>query len=104
MGTTPYLYYVLKEIHTMNTSQLSSLSLSELRSLNEAVVNMIKFKRATETSYKKRALSVGMVVKVNHPKLAGKELVVNRINRTKATLGIVGGFGSYNVPISMIEY
>ena len=88
----------------MNTAQLSSLSLSELRSLNEAVVNIIKFKRATEVSYKKRALSVGMIVKVNHPKLAGKELVVNKINRTKATLGIIGGVGSYSVPITMIEY
>jgi hypothetical protein len=52
----------------------------------------------------KRALSVGMRVKVNHPKLMGRELVVNKINRTKATLGIVGGFGSYNVPLSMIEH
>jgi hypothetical protein len=88
----------------MNISQLSSLSISELRSLNDAVVNMIKFKRATEASYMKRALSVGMRVKVNQPKLAGKELIINKINRTKATLGIVGGFGSYNVPISMIEH
>ena len=88
----------------MNISQLSSLSLSELRSLNEAVVNMIKFKRATEASLKKMELSVGMKVKVNHPKLYGRELVVNKINRTKATLGIVGGFGSYNVPLSMIEH
>ena len=32
------------------------------------------------------------------------ELVINKINRTKATLGIVGGFGSYNVPISMIQH
>ena len=87
----------------MNTSQLSSLSLSELRSLNEAVVNMIKFKRATETSYKKRALSVGMVVKVNHPRLAGKELFVNKINRTKATLSVKSG-ACYTVPISMIEH
>ena len=88
----------------MNISQLSSLSLSELRSLNEAVVNMIKFKRATEASLKKMELSVGMKVRVNHPKLYGRELVVNKINRTKATLGIVGGFGSYNVPLSMIEH
>ena len=88
----------------MNISQLSSLSLSELRSLNEAVVNMIKFKRTTEASLKKMELSIGMRVKVNHPKLMGRELVVNKINRTKATLGIIGGFGSYNVPITMIEY
>jgi len=88
----------------MNISQLSNLSLSELRSLNEAVVNMIKFKRTTEASLKKMELSIGMRVKVNHPKLMGRELVVNKINRTKATLGIIGGFGSYNVPITMIEY
>jgi hypothetical protein len=65
---------------------------------------MIKFKRATEASLKKMELSVGMRVKVNHPKLMGRELVVNKINRTKATLGVIGGFGSYNVPITMIEY
>ena len=88
----------------MNISQLSSLSISELRSLNEAVVNMIKFKRATEASYMKRALSVGMVVKVNHPKLQGRELEVVKINRTKANLRVKGGFASYNVPVSMIEY
>ena len=88
----------------MNISQLSNLSLSELRSLIEAVVNMIKFKRTTEASLKKMELSIGMRVKVNHPKLMGRELVVNKINRTKATLGIIGGFGSYNVPITMIEY
>jgi hypothetical protein len=88
----------------MNISQLSSLSISELRSLNEAVVNMIKFKRTTEASLKKMELSVGMKVRVNHPKLAGRELVVNKINRTKATLGVIGGFSSYNVPITMIEY
>jgi hypothetical protein len=88
----------------MNISELSSLSISELRSLNEAVVNMIKFKRATEASLKKMELSVGMRVRVNHPKLMGRELVVNKINRTKVTLGVIGGFSSYNVPISMIEY
>lgn len=88
----------------MNISELSSLSISELRSLNEAVVNMIKFKRTTEASLKKMELSVGMKVRVNHPKLAGRELVVNKINRTKATLGVIGGFSSYNVPITMIEY
>ena len=88
----------------MNISQLSSLSISELRSLNEAVINMIKHKRNMESTLKKVGLSVGMTVRVNHPKLMGRELVVNKINRTKATLGVIGGFGSYNVPITMIEY
>lgn len=88
----------------MNLSNLSSLSLSELRSLNEAVVSMIKHKRAMESSIKKVSLSVGMKVRVNHPKLAGRELEIKKIGRTKATLGVIGGFASYNVPISMIEY
>ena len=65
---------------------------------------MIKFKRATETSDKKRALRVGMTVRVNHPKLTGQELFVNKINRTKANLRVVGGFASYNVPVSLIQF
>jgi len=85
-------------------SQLSSLSVSELRSLNEAVVDMIKHKRNMESTLKKVGLSVGMKVKVNHPRLAGKELEIKKINRTKATVGVVGRFESYTVPISLIEY
>ena len=88
----------------MNISQLSSLSISELRSLNEAVVNMIKLKRNMESTLKKVELSVGMRVRVNHPKLAGRELEIKKISRTKATLGVIGGMSSYNVPISLIEY
>lgn len=88
----------------MNISQLSSLSISELRSLNEAVVNMIKLKRNMEASIKKVELSVGMRVRVNHPKLMGRELEIKKISRTKATLGVIGGMSSYNVPISLIEY
>ena len=102
-----YLYYVMRVKHktnkVMNISQLSSLSISELRSLNEAVVNMIKYKRRMESTIKKVGLSVGMIVRVNHPKLAGKELSVNKINRTKATLSIKSG-AVYIVPISLIEY
>ena len=87
----------------MNISQLSSLSISELRSLNEAVVNMIKHKRRMESTIKKVGLSVGMNVRVNHPKLAGKELSINKINRTKATVSVKSG-ACYIVPISLIEY
>ena len=88
----------------MNISELSSLSISELRSLNEAVVNMIKLKRNMESTLKKVELSVGMRVRVNHPKLMGRELEIKKISRTKATLGVIGGMSSYNVPISLIEY
>ncbi len=87
----------------MNISQLSSLSISELRSLNEAVVSMIKHKRSMESALKKVGLSVGMSVRVNHPKLAGQELHISKINRTKATVHIKSG-KAYIVPISLIEY
>lgn len=87
----------------MNYSQLSSLSLSELRSLNSAVVDMIKLKRNMEATVKKVGLRVGMNVRVNHPKLAGKELSINKINRTKATVSVKSG-ACYIVPIAMIEY
>ena len=87
----------------MNISELSSLSISELRSLNEAVINTIKYKRKLESSAKKVGLSVGMTVRVNHPKLAGQELHISKINRTKATVHIRSG-KAYIVPISLIEY
>jgi hypothetical protein len=43
-----------------------------------------------------------MNVRVNHPKLRGKELSINKINRTKATLSVKSG-GVFIVPISLIE-
>ena len=88
----------------MNYSELSKLSIEELRNINQMVVELIKSKRTMESLIKKVTLKVGMIVKVNHPKLMGRELEVTKINRTKANLRVVGGFASYNVPVSMIEY
>ena len=88
----------------MNYSQLSKLSVEELRSINQMVVQLIKQKRTIESLEKKIGLQVGMKVKVNHPKLQGRELEVVKINRTKANLRVVGGYASYNVPVSMIQY
>jgi hypothetical protein len=87
----------------MNYSELSNLSVEELRNINRIVVELIKAKRTVESLTNKAGLKVGMSVRVNHPKLAGKELFVNKISRTKATLSVKSG-ASYNVPISLIEY
>jgi hypothetical protein len=88
----------------MNYSQLNQMSLEELRSLNSLVVEVINSKRAMMAFEKKQELRVGMTVKVNHPKLMGKQLRVEKVNRTKASLRVLsGGFGSYNVPLNMIE-
>ncbi len=88
----------------MNYSELSKLSVSELRNINQIVVELIKQKRTIESLQKKVGLQIGMKVTVNHPKLQGRELEVIKINRTKANLRVIGGFASYNVPVSLIEY
>ena len=87
----------------MNISELSNLSVSELRNINQIVIELIKQKRNIESLQKKVGLTVGMKVTVNHPKLRGVELSVNKINRTKATVSVKSG-ASYIVPISLIEY
>ena len=87
----------------MNYSQLSKLSESELREINRMVVDLIKQKRTIQSLEKKMGLAVGMKVTVNHPKLRGIELSVNKINRTKATVSVKSG-KAYIVPISLIEY
>jgi hypothetical protein len=88
----------------MNYSQLSNLSVAELRNINQIVIELIKQKRTIESLQKKVGLQIGMEVTVNHPKLQGRKLEVVKINRTKANLRVVGGFSSYNVPVSLIEY
>jgi hypothetical protein len=87
----------------MNISELSKLSVSELRNINQIVIELIKQKRNIESLQKKVGLTVGMKVTVNHPKLRGVELSVNKINRTKATVSVKSG-ACYIVPISLIEY
>jgi hypothetical protein len=80
------------------------MSLEELRNLNSLVVEVMNSKRAMVAYEKKQELRVGMNVKVNHPKLMGKQLRVEKVNRTKASLKVLsGGFGSYTVPLTMIE-
>lgn len=87
----------------MTNSELLTMSLEDLRALNTRVVEIIKMKRKQTSMEKKFELEVGMMVKVNHPKLLGMKLVVDKINRTKASLKVLNGFGGYNVPINMIE-
>jgi hypothetical protein len=87
----------------MNYSELSNLSVAELRNINQIVIELIKQKRTIESLQKKVGLQIGMKVKVNHPRLAGKDLFINKINRTKATVSLNGG-ACYIVPISLIEY
>jgi len=90
-------------IKVMNYSELKNLSLEELRELNSKVVEVIKIKRSELAWDVKNELYIGANVNVNHPKLSGKQCRVKKINRTKAVIEVLNGFGSYNVPLSMIS-
>lgn len=85
----------------MTQSQLNQMTLEQLRDLNHLIVDVIKAKRKNLIA--QFELNIGDKVKVNHPKLQGKSLIVKKVKRTTATLQIEGAFASYNVPISMIE-
>ena len=87
----------------MKYSELNQMSIEELKALNSKVVEVIKMKRNEVALDVKETLYIGANVLVNHPKLEGKQLVVEKINRTKAAVKVLNGFGSYNVPLSMIE-
>lgn len=85
----------------MTQAQLNQLTLEQLRTLNEQVVKAIKSKRKQVIA--EIEIKIGDKVKVNHPKLQGKSLIVREIKRTTATLQLETGYFSYKVPITMIE-
>lgn len=86
---------------TITNQTLESLSYEELISLNNRVVELIRWKRRMEALDVKSELRRGMTVTVNHPKLRGKSLIVHKINRSKAVLK--EGNKQWNVPINLIE-
>ena len=87
----------------MNYSELNQMTIEELRNLNSMVVTVINNKKAMMGYETKQQLYVGANVKVNHPKLAGKQCRVEKINRTKCVIKVLNSYGSYNVPLSMVE-
>lgn len=86
---------------SITNEMLNQMSMSELRSLNEKVVELIRWKRKMETIDVRNELSRGMTVTVNHPKAAGKVFLVHKINRTKAVLK--EGNRNWTVPMNLIE-
>ena len=87
----------------MTYQELNQLSIEQLRMLNTKVIEVIKMKQSEAAMDIKEELYVGANVSVNHPKLMGKQLRVEKINRTKAKLKLLNGGGFWNVPLSMIE-
>ena len=70
---------------------------------NDMIIETIKSKKSLLALETKDSLYVGAMVSVDHPKMAGHELRITKINRTKAVCEMVNGKGSYNVPLTMIN-
>ena len=87
----------------MTYQELNQLTIEELRMLNSKVVEVIKSKKSVAAYDVKESLYIGANVNVNHPKLRGKQLRVEKINRTKAVLKVLNGRGTFTVPMSLIE-
>ncbi|MDB2399683.1 hypothetical protein N9W01_00295 [bacterium] len=87
----------------MTYQELNQLSIEQLRMLNTKVIEVIKIKKSETALNVKEELYIGANVSVNHPKLKGKQLRVEKINRTKAVLKVLNGYGTYTVPMNMIE-
>ena len=87
----------------MTYSELSKLTIEELRNLNSKIVETIKSKKSLLALETKDSLYVGAIVSVDHKKMAGHELKITKINRTKAVCEMINGTGSYNVPLTMIN-
>jgi len=100
--TQTQLNQIEKIIDHLTLEQLVQLTIEDLREINERVVKAMKAKRKQLITQVE--LNIGDKVKVNHPKLQGKSLIVKKIKRTTATLQVEGGLASYNVPITMIVY
>lgn len=77
---------------------------AELRQMNEVLVARLNATRQAQNVMAKATLKVGMTVKVNHPKLTGREFILTDVKRSKASVRPAGDmFGGYNVPLSLVE-
>jgi hypothetical protein len=84
-------------------SEINNLSTAELSQLNQDLIDIIKLRRRQDARMVKRSLEVGMTVKVNHPKAAGKTFEVVQINRTKVHLREAGKISLISAPLSLTE-
>lgn len=87
----------------MTQSDLNKLSIEDLRRLNKMVIDTIKAKKKADSKDKRKTLSIGQKVVVEHRKTSGKVFIISDIRVTKATIKEQGGFASFEVPLSMIQ-
>ncbi len=86
----------------ITSHELSQMTLTELTSLNQLVVAVIKAKRGLEGAQKAQNLKIKQEVKIKHDKHRNDIFIVEKINKTKAVCSLKGTTLSYNVPFSLI--
>ena len=87
----------------MNTTQLDSMNLTELRELRQLINEMITDRVADQRHEIRSGLYVNQRVIVNHPKAAGRDFIVEKVNRKNAKLRCVNTNVHYNVSITLIQ-
>ena len=88
----------------MKNINLSSLSDSELNDLRSQIANELNFRKSLKLERNKQTISVGDLIKVNHPKTSGKVFQVISMRRTKASIeNAINSREKYTLPISMME-
>jgi transcription antitermination factor NusG len=87
----------------VNEINAANLSIEDLRILNQLVVRKIKAQKTAAALSNAATLSVGMVVRVNHPKLEGLTGKITKIKRTKCDIKITSTGMSYVVPMNIVQ-
>lgn len=82
---------------------LGSLSYEELKEVDRNLASLLKKARKEKAEDLRYMLSKGDKVRVNHRRLNGKTLTVEKVNRVKAVLRESSKGPSWTVPLSLIE-
>jgi hypothetical protein len=79
----------------------ATLTDTELRNINELVIEKLKANRSIQAVSIKQSLSVGMTIMVDHPSHRSSVFTIEKINRTKVVITDSRG-RRMNAPISMV--
>ena len=93
---------IMNKVSQINV-MLGSLSYEELKEVNRNLAPLLKQARKEIAADMRYMLSKGDKVRVNHRRLNGKTLTVEKVNRVKAVLRESSKGPSWTVPLSLIE-
>ncbi len=86
----------------------SKMSLDELRDLRNQIAREMNYRNEVKRNQIKSSIQVGDHVKIDHPQLQGKRLIVEKIKIKKADIKEIGEDGTifhpgWVVPITLLQ-